>query len=109
MWTRTPPDDLHDIVLDYETFDCCTATLNEVTSCLQTIPEASTSSTTYVLHLVLASALETLPCETVKSELLAILGKHGWNQAGQQFNGVVENMKEIVADIDALADRLLAN
>jgi hypothetical protein len=99
----------NDIVLDYDMFDGCTAILSEVTACLQTIPRASTSSATYVLHLVLANALESLPCETVKNELLSILRKHGWNQARQQFNGVVDNMDAIVTDIDALADRLLAN
>lgn len=99
----------NDIVLGYEMFDCCTAILTEVTTCLLDIPEASTSSATYVLHLIMANALESLPCETVKNELLSVLKKHGWNQAQQQFNGVVDNMEAFVADIDALADRLLAN
>jgi len=99
----------NDIVLDYEMFDCCTAILTEVTGCFQNISKASTSSATYVLYLVLINALESLPCETVKNELLFILKKHGWNQARQQFNGPVDNMESFVTDIDALADRLLAN
>ncbi len=98
-----------DIVLDYEIFDSCTSILTEVTACLQNIPQTSTSSATYILHLVLTNALVNLPCERVKNELLSILWEHGWNQSRQQFNGVVDDIDALVKDIDALTDRLLAN
>eukprot|EP00955_Chlamydomonas_euryale_P041002 351876-Chlamydomonas_euryale.AAC.6 len=98
-----------DIVLDFKVFDCCITILEEVTTCLKSIPQASSSSATYVLYLVLTNALSSLPCDRVKNELMSILNKHGWNQARQQFNSVVNNMEAFVADIDALADRLLAN
>lgn len=100
---------INDIVLDFEMFDSCITILLEVTAFLQTMQHASTSSATYMLHLIMVNALDSFPCKVLKNEMLVILIKHGWDHALQQFVGVVDNIENLVIDIDGLADRLLAN
>jgi hypothetical protein len=94
-----------DIVLDYDVFDVCMAILTHLVEFLQKTKDATTSSATYKIHTAVGNALENLPCEVVKEELLSILSKHGWTQ---QFPIILETTLLIAADIDMLADRLLA-
>lgn len=90
-------------------FDACVHILAELTAVLHYMPTASTSSETHVLRLIMANALGAIPCTAVSDKLADILCAHGWDVATQQFSGPVQDTRTLRSEIDALADRLLAN
>ena len=100
---------MSDIVLDYEIFDTCVHILSEVSDFVRNMAHVTTSSDTYILHLCLKNAIGSMPCSVVAIELEKIMIQHGWDMAASQFKSPIQETNQIADDIEALADRLLAN
>lgn len=97
-----------DIVLDYHLFDTCVHILSELSFMICSMNKPKTSSHTYTIHLCIYNALDNIPCDIVRHKLMDILVKYGWENATRQIHSDFDSLA-LGMDIEALADRLLAN
>jgi hypothetical protein len=101
---QMPP---HDIVLPFEVFDENANALATCVDVMRSLPAvADTSRGTYLLRECVRDAYGALSSPAVVCEFQAILASHGF--ADGQFGPGVD-VRALGDDIDALADRLLAN